>query len=79
MNVFAGYVILLVGIATMFHPTFRRGVSSEQVRVGNQETTVRTEEVITIPRWLSFVVIVGGGLLILTGSPMPIRRQRRRR
>jgi hypothetical protein len=77
MNVFAGYVILLIGIGMMFHPTIRRGASSEQVRVGDQETTVQTEEVITIPRWLSFLVIVGGGLLVLTGSPRPAPQQRR--
>jgi hypothetical protein len=69
MNVFVGYVALLIGIGLMFHPTIRRGVSSEQIRVGGQQATLRTVEVFTIPRWLSFVVIVGGGLLILTGSP----------
>jgi hypothetical protein len=79
MNVFVGYVALLIGIGLMFHPTIRRGVSSAQVQVGDQQTTVHTEEVLTIPRWLSFLVIVGGGLLILTGSPRlaPPRSRRR--
>jgi hypothetical protein len=77
MNVFAGYVVLLIGIGMMFHPTIRRGVSSQQVQVGDQETTVQTEEVITVPRWVSFLAIVGGGLLILTGSPR-LAPQRRR-
>jgi hypothetical protein len=77
MNVFAGYIILLIGIGTMFHPTIRRGVSSQQVRVGDQQTTVQTEEVISIPRWVSFLVIVGGGLLVLTGRPRPTPQRRR--
>lgn len=75
-NVFAGYVILLIGIGMMFHPTIRRGVSSQQVQVGEQKTTVQTEEVITIPRWMSFLMIVGGGLLILMGSPRPAPQRR---
>jgi hypothetical protein len=77
MNVFAGYIILIIGIGTMFHPRFSWGVNSQQVQVGAQETTVRTEEVIGIPRFVSFLVIVGGGLLILTGRPRQRIRLRR--
>jgi hypothetical protein len=81
INVFVGYIILLIGIGMMFHPTFQRGVNNAQVQVGDQEATVHTEEVITMPRWVSFLVIVGGGLLILMGSPRlaqpPSERRRR--
>lgn len=79
INVFVGYILLIIGIGMMFHPTFHRGVNNAQVQVGDQEATVHTEEVITMPRWMSFLVIVGGGLLILMGSPRQMPQPRCRR
>ncbi len=65
-----GALAIGLGLLALLHPEFKGPVNKQQVELGDTTTTVETQRVFRVPRYLSGILIVAGALLV-AGAQMP--------
>lgn len=73
----AGALIVVAGLLLLGHPEFRRHVDTRQIEIADQNTTLETSEVFTVPRIVSALIVIFGVALIVApkAPPRPLNRK----
>jgi hypothetical protein len=67
----AGVLLVLGGIFTLVHPHFSRVVQRDSVTVGSMHSIIETTRIITVPRYLSAMLIFAGAILAFLSRISP--------
>jgi hypothetical protein len=59
----AGTLLILLGAFTLWHPVFHGPATRQTIELADRQTTVETHRVVSIPHYLSGLVIAAGALL----------------
>jgi hypothetical protein len=72
-----GGLFLLLGLAGLVHPRVVMPAQRSEIEVGSQTIKMETRRIVTVPRVLAILMIIGGAGLIYLGShaDAPARRQ----
>ena len=65
----AGAVVILLGVAGLAHPNIPMPAKTEELQIRGQKVVIQTQRIVTFPRPLSGLVILGGvGIVLLLFS-----------
>ena len=65
----AGAIVILLGVAGLVHPNIKMPAKTEELQIQGQKVVLRTQRIVTLPRPLSGLVILGGvGIVLLLFS-----------
>ncbi len=67
----------MAGLLLLGHPEFRRHVETKQIEVADQNTTLETSEIFTVPRIVSALIVIFGVALIVAPKRPETTRIRR--
>lgn len=78
LSAVAGSLLILLGAFTLWHPVFHGSPNRQTIQLEDRQATVETHRVISVPRYLSGLLIAAGALLALSAwLPEPEARPRR--
>ena len=63
-----GALFFLLGVAGLVHPRVVMPAQRSNIEVGSQTIKMETRRIITVPRLLAILMIIGGGGLIYLGT-----------
>ncbi|QJC57748.1 hypothetical protein HC248_03079 [Polaromonas vacuolata] len=67
----AGIILLLAGMAGLFTGGFNFTREKTQAKIGTLELTVKEEQTVNIPQWLSFGALALGAVVLVMGFRKP--------
>lgn len=62
-----GFVLMLIGAATLIQPEVKMPSNQREVDVAGQKLIINTRRIVTVPAVLSGLVIVAGAGLVFVG------------
>jgi len=65
--VFAGALLVLLGVGGLICPEIKMPAKKDEVQIMGQKVILQTRRIITIPAFLSIVVILAGAAVIFDG------------
>ncbi|MGH9692170.1 MAG: hypothetical protein ACRD4C_14025 [Candidatus Acidiferrales bacterium] len=64
----SGIVLILLGIGALIRPNIEMPAKREEVHIQQQRVLIETRRIVSVPRLLSGLLILGGAGLIFLGT-----------
>ena len=63
-----GILFVVLGVAALIHPEVKMPAKQREIYVASQKLIINTQRIVTVPGWMSGIVIIAGCGLAFLGT-----------